>query len=309
MIDAVILLDKFFDSDGNPILNSEGKPKAGDTKELREIIERVPYNQSPNVTKLFELSPAHVGVMFSGAALVGDKSIRNLIDEFLDDSDVKKYFDGDYVISKISERLKDFIQPLYNDAYEKWTTKPTMDILVSGYSKRFPQPEIFQITLDSDGAKAESKRKRGEYGTAFGGQTREIRRVVNGLDVENYISFMKRMKSVTDLYRDKVLEILSKAGVDIEIPWAKDIEGVDIYGFDWIEGIQTDYSNFSEQAAIDFVDFLVDIMIKSQQFSNRLPTVGGDIHLALITKSGGFRWISQEAFTYKGREVRRHEPE
>jgi hypothetical protein len=32
-------------------------------------------------------------------------------------------------------------------------------------------------------------------------------------------------------------------------------------------------------------------MIKSQQFSDRLPTVGGDVHLGIITKSEGFKHL------------------
>ena len=32
-------------------------------------------------------------------------------------------------------------------------------------------------------------------------------------------------------------------------------------------------------------------MIKSQQFSDKLPTVGGDVHLSIITKTEGFKAI------------------
>ena len=39
-------------------------------------------------------------------------------------------------------------------------------------------------------------------------------------------------------------------------------------------------------------------MIKSQQFTTRLPVVGGEKHIAIITKTGGFRFVSEEQLTH-----------
>ena len=55
--------------------------------------------------------------------------------------------------------------------------------------------------------------------------------------------------------------------------------------------------------AIGCVDFFVDIMIKSQNFSSRLPTVGGEVHIALIIKNDGFRFISREEYEHEGYAV------
>lgn len=68
-------------------------------------------------------------------------------------------------------------------------------------------------------------------------------------------------------------------------------------------GISVLVRNFSEQAAIDFVNFLIDVMIKLQQFSNAIPTVGGEIHIALISKTQGFKWISKEEYKFKDHAV------
>ena len=70
-------------------------------------------------------------------------------------------------------------------------------------------------------------------------------------------------------------------------------------------GIGLDLTGFSEQGAINIVHFLVDLMIKTQHFSNQLQTVGGKIHIALITKQGGFQWISPEEYLYEGKGVPR----
>jgi hypothetical protein len=44
-------------------------------------------------------------------------------------------------------------------------------------------------------------------------------------------------------------------------------------------------------------------MIKSQQFSYGMPTVGGEVHIALITKTDGFRFISREEYRHEGHFV------
>jgi hypothetical protein len=54
------------------------------------------------------------------------------------------------------------------------------------------------------------------------------------------------------------------------------------------------YDVFSLQDAIDYAKFLIKTTGDYQRFSGNLPTVGGDIDVALITNHRGFRWISQK---------------
>ena len=51
---------------------------------------------------------------------------------------------------------------------------------------------------------------------------------------------------------------------------------------------------FSLQDAIDYVRFLIRTTSDRQRFSGRLPTVGGEIDIALVTARGGFKWIAQK---------------
>jgi len=78
--------------------------------------------------------------------------------------------------------------------------------------------------------------------------------------------------------------------------------GVGLYGYKWDKDqkkrvpsdFEARFGDFSEQNAIECVDFFIDIMTKSQLFSARLPVVGGDVHIALITKTRGFEYVSRE---------------
>lgn len=54
------------------------------------------------------------------------------------------------------------------------------------------------------------------------------------------------------------------------------------------------FQAFSLQDAIDYAKFLIRTTADFQRFSGRLPTVGGEIDIALITNRRGFRWIEQK---------------
>ena len=88
-----------------------------------------------------------------------------------------------------------------------------------------------------------------------------------------------------------------------------EIKELDMFSGGWdLEGFNANWGDFSEQNAIECVNFFVNIMIKSQQFSYGMPTVGGEVHIALITKKDGFRFISKEEYHHEGHFVPK-EPE
>jgi hypothetical protein len=54
------------------------------------------------------------------------------------------------------------------------------------------------------------------------------------------------------------------------------------------------FGTFSLQDALDYAKFLIRTTADYQRFSGKLPTVGGEIDIALITNRRGFRWIAQK---------------
>ncbi len=60
------------------------------------------------------------------------------------------------------------------------------------------------------------------------------------------------------------------------------------------QGPAANYGAFSLQDAIDYAKFLIRTTADFQRFSGELPTVGGEIDIALITNHRGFQWISQK---------------
>jgi hypothetical protein len=51
---------------------------------------------------------------------------------------------------------------------------------------------------------------------------------------------------------------------------------------------------FSLQDALDYAKFLIKTTADYQRFSGRMPTVGGEVDMALVTAHKGFQWIAQK---------------
>lgn len=60
---------------------------------------------------------------------------------------------------------------------------------------------------------------------------------------------------------------------------------------------QVVHANFSLQDAIDYAEFLIRTTATYQRFSNIIPSVGGDIDIALITPYKNFTWIQCKELT------------
>lgn len=60
---------------------------------------------------------------------------------------------------------------------------------------------------------------------------------------------------------------------------------------------EVNYHSFSLQDAIDYAEFLINSTSTYQRFANMLPTIGGDVDIALITPFHKFRWIKNKRLT------------
>ncbi len=60
------------------------------------------------------------------------------------------------------------------------------------------------------------------------------------------------------------------------------------------QGPNANFGLFSLQDAIDYAKFLIRTTADFQRFSGNMPTVGGEIDIALVTNHRGFQWIAQK---------------
>jgi hypothetical protein len=62
----------------------------------------------------------------------------------------------------------------------------------------------------------------------------------------------------------------------------------------WQNNTSANFGAFSLQDAVDYAKFLIRTTADFQRFLGKIPTVGGEIDIALVANHKGFRWIAQK---------------
>lgn len=309
-LDPLLLADYFFDQSGELKRDTNGDPLLKKIAQLSALVRHVPQDQLPNVTKLFHLKPLPVGLLFAGAASLGDLSVKNLVDSFLDHDLFAPFRMTAPSVQQVADAFLKFAKEIYDRFYSALpdTLKPMMEVVLSGYSADSLLPEVYRLNFSATPSiKAEVN--AGKFDIVFSGQYDVIQRVVMGIDLQSYLSLTDKSEKILKNYRDSLQNFLVASGVQVALP-EPDMadQKLQIFAGDFggVKGLNANRDSLSEQAAINFVEFLIDTMIKAQQFSGSIPTVGGDVHIAIITKANGFVWISKEEYIFRGHAVPKH---
>ena len=59
---------------------------------------------------------------------------------------------------------------------------------------------------------------------------------------------------------------------------------------------QVPFAAMPLQEGIDYVKFLLDMMILQHRFVMGAPTCGGPVRIAVVRKQEGFKWVSSRGF-------------
>ena len=280
-------------------LNPDGTPALSDFAQLYRETEPVPYNQLLHVKKLFRLSALPIAVMFTGIASIGTHTIRWLVTEF---SNTMPTIDvEDYTVYGVATAFLGFLRKYYVEEFREAFEQPALEILVAGYDSSEPWPAVARLDVRDNSV--EQTFSAGEFGIAFAGQVDWIQRIVFGTDTYNKIRLMVRSESLLGEYRKKLMEHMRREGHELDLPEPADF-GPDLELFHgWeLEQLQASWEEFSEQNAINCVDFFLRIMIQAQDISSQLPTVGGDVHIAVIRKDG-YHQVTKAMWQHQGHEV------
>lgn len=306
LVDPFELIDEYFDpkDDFKLKVDSDGKPLLKEFSQIYREAQLVPFNHMTHVEKLFSLKPLSIGVMFTGIATIGDRTVRSLINEFREED---KAFDEkspskNYTVKSLAGRLLKHIRQYYDAIHGEKRVKPPLELIIGGYNKTGNTPHTFRIYVHTN--EIEPCMSRGNFGIAFGAQREEIQRLVFGTDQNNWERIVGRMDFLYGSYRDRLHDFLKANDVSLELPEASSF-GSDLFIFNefYLNGFDANWSDFSEQNAIECINFFVEIMVRSQQFSARMPTVDGPIHVALITKDLGVNFVSKETYDHEGFET------
>jgi len=310
VIDPADLVEFFNldDKDAPLKVDKDGKPLIKSFNDIYYKSVSVPSEHMTHMTKLFSLEPLPACVMLTGITSVGERTIKSLIEEFVM-KNAETIGTSDYIVRHIAEKLMEHILQYYEKTYPDEKTRPELELILGGYGKKEALPEIYRIKLPGKNIELQLDPEKGSrFGIVFAGQMKEIQRIVFGTDSRNNFELRKRHIVLLEKYRDKIIELLKASNISFKIPdFTKDeLLGLDIFADNWaLEGFEANWGDFSEQNAIECVDFFVNIMIKSQQFSSGMPTVGGEVHIALITKDK-VRFVSKEEYCHAGYFTSKH---
>ena len=299
LIDPNLLL-RYFDSNTQKL--KEGLEL--DFQEIYDLCETIPVSHMTHVDKLFQLHE-NVGVAISGLVSIGDRTLKSIVEEVMS----TKYKACRKAAITLKEKIWEHYEERYKDSYEK----PPIELLVSGWNKGVNHPLIYRINFPDNKI---LKTLEGNYGISLGGQYKEIARLVHGTDAYNKYLIELRFKALLQYLLDET-ERLNPEGVS----WPDEdfLENFAMFGLEnpndsesreWgLNGFETSVGDFSDQNAINCVGWLIELMIRSQEFSNSMPTVGGDIHIAIINRQDGFRFVSEESYRFRDHTIPKNQKE
>ena len=306
LVDPLDLLECFDPEDEFKLkVDHQGKPRLDSLSTLMEQAQAVPYNQLSNVSKLFDLTPQPMGVMFTGITSIGKRTIGKLISEFRQADSAFREDDhpSNYSVRIVGDRLLQFLRQPYASTFPHPHTRPELELIIGGYDVLSHLPSLCRIDVRGDTI-VEVFSSDSPFGIAFGGQKDWIQRIVFGTDENNQVRLANRVQDLLTRYHRRVSDAIAEAGIAFEVP-PPDMWGEKFNLFNnWnLQGLDADIADYSEQNAIDCVDFFIEIMIRAQAVSSRLPTVGGDINVAVVRKDG-FRFVSRQEWRHRNHSIK-----
>jgi len=296
LIDPFDLVDYFDDNAELGLkVGSDGKPLLDKFSKIYRKAQLIPYSHMTHVDKLFSLDPLKMAVMSAGEVAIGDRTIKNLIGEFKSTNGFMKSTNANYTLRSVGNKLLRFLWQYYYQEYPDERRRPELELMLGGYNKLRHTPGIMRIHVH----KNRGDKPDYDFGVFFGAQMKEIQRLAFGTDFENRMGIIRRSNDLLRQYRALLSQQLRAAGIKIKLKVPeKFLE--ELYFFkDWdLEGMEVNWGTFSEQNAIECVDFLVNIMINSQRFCTQMPTVGGEVQLAVIKKASGCNFVSRREWRH-----------
>ena len=294
---GVPIIDK---SSGQPLLHPDSGEPIIDIRTMKStnlVVNTLGYEN-----KLLTIPGYPVGILTSGLGMIDCRCIEDLIGEFVFSSPPAE--EKKISVKSVVDQLKPYLGSLYEKEFRTLPdikAGPKLNLIIGGYSSSEYLGEIYQLTFPSgDISNVNSKEK--PYMMMTSGQNDAIERFINGMETntaKNIIgsllnmvnAALSRMEKHT---REHILSELKKRGID-----AADIPPTPVLGMKEqvsfkLAKYNIPFNLFSIQNAVDFVVFLIYIVYGRQRFVVGIPTVGGKVKIAYITKHEGFRDLTPQ---------------
>jgi hypothetical protein len=298
---------------GTQIINGTGKPLMHPTKN-EPIIDpstmeqrRVIINSFGFENKIFQLKDYPVGVLINGIASIGKETVEDLLDEFSFDLPRHEDIKDTFSLEEILHKLKEYLYDAYKSQFLSLpgtSIGPALNLIVGGYSSKNVHGEIWSLAFPANTIKRENSTES-PFSITCGGQPDAIIRFINGLEPSTVEAIMRSLQdAISKLIKtalissgNHILAELHKRGIktpplstlgppppvqmQVQLPLN-------------IAQYQIPFNLMSLQDAVDFATFLGYITFGRQRFVIGIPTVGGAFKIAVVTRKGGYRLLTEE---------------
>jgi hypothetical protein len=238
-----------------------------------------------NSRKLLQIGDFPLGILTWGSAFIGSRTIESLVREWEYDNHWQSRDElenamqcPDYDVRDCAEGLRQHIEAAYKAEYDAFEPekKPSIGLVVAGYSHRQFFPSMWQISFPRDNGDAIQELRqdidgRPDFGANWFGLTDAIVRLHFGRD-------------------DRVLHFFSnKYGTPIE-ELAQELGGLQYV---------VPFAVMPLQDAIDYAYYMLNVAVGRYRFVIGPELCGGQIEIAAITQRQ-LQWISRKTWSLDG---------
>ena len=289
---------------GNPVLDPNSGQHIIPEGSLRR--QETIVNTFGNVNKLFQLKDYPAGILISGLGQIGEETFDDIIDEFnvrLRSQDQMLQTNESLSIEKIANDMAAFLDTKFQAAYPG-TIVPLqpLNVLMAGFQTNNRKPKLYEI--QTPGKRLTRKvDDKNPYSLTFAGQGDAIERFMQGFSnatmnqiAQTFAQIWKQsIMGLAKDYPDKVKAYLKDKGINIseeianKIPKLSEAE-LQLQMQVPMPVYNVAYQHMSLQDAVDFCVFLSTLTYGRQRFVSGIPTVGGRLNIATITRKEGYRY-------------------
>lgn len=227
-----------------------------------------------NATKLLSVkAQSHVGMLTYGAGVIGQaepRTAHGYLPEF--EAHLGVGGNGRLRVEEFAREVHAFYEQQWNGAGMPAAPLPPnfqpLSFLVAGFDEDESYGKIFEVSVPNTADPIE--KNAGTFGIVWGGQTDFLERLLNGFDP----------KAVG----------VAKSALNLDDGQAKTLR--DTWGQQL--GLPIPYQFLPLQDCIDMASFLVSMTSEIQNWMISIRGVGGAVDVATITRTDGFRPVSQK---------------
>lgn len=236
------------------------------------------YNNANKIANLYKGEP--IGCVAYGAGSIGSASISTLLKDFrrgLADRGTV-YFDREnYTMEAVSALLRGFLDERIAEL-NPGEPKPTIGIMLGGYSRKKSLGEGWLLTIENGVSKApQLLRPEGQVGINWGGEQESIGRLILGFSpsLPNVLASLIQPTPSAE----QIGQLTATLANTLQAPVA--------------------FAPMPIQDAIELAEWLVHTAEMFSRFIPGATSVGGPIESAAITKHEGFKWIRRKHYFQK----------